>query len=1250
MKKGEDPASDTKLGEGAARRAQETMPSDQGGRDRRTLFGRMAATARSAVFSLLPFLARVPRLAMLGMAAALLTTIAARESSTPPLAPGEATPRLLGSAWWTTPRQTYGERALPAFDNATIEAVEVAPVPSTSGKPPDNRLWIAGDAGLLAYSDDEGTTWTTFHYDSTSGVMLEDAPASVAMRAPLFGWRVEASEPQVQQQPVAQQQANPPALTGKEVTAAVIGTVTDPSGARISGATITAINTNKGTISGTTTTTVAGLYSLRGLPAGTYDIKAERLGFPTFVRKGITLKPTQTFRLDIQIAVSQVSQTVTVTQQVQNLPVSGRRFQKPFSSLGLSPPPVKPPDWLATALRFRAFPGAAILTAPNGYQLYSDDSGTTWTRVAGPGVETAVGAKLTPGQPILVGSLIAVPENPATVRSAPAIRFSNGRELRTVYRSGSGGRELTGRNDSTANWQVESPGPNTQVFGLASREPNTAWAAGNEASLGGVIYRSDDQGRTWTRQFARAGFELRDITFEQGGKAGFAAGTQGAILRTRDGGTHWIPVTLGAAAPGKRSTDFRWWQRPVRIPAPLSLFGILLALVVLIPAVLPETVRIAVVERSIASIAVSDAPITSTHADELGFTPVARAIAGLLRNKATGLPLTVAITAPWGRGKTSLMSLVQQELRSSGWRTVCFNAWHHQEDASVLASLLQTVRSEAPPELLARGGLRYRIRLLARRLWRWRTLWVLIAVAALYFAEAAVHDHNPHMYANAAKYLYEVTSGTPAAQAGAGEKGGEKPGILQVIARMLVDLTEHSQDTGAGHLAPLAVLVFLVLLLTLQVMQSFGANPAELLARSSDRKTVKGMEAQTRFLEKFRKQYGEVVEALGKYRLAIFVDDLDRCRPDKIAEMLEAANYLMAAGPCALVMALEERAVIIGLGLSFSRMAEELGTLPDNHKSAQGDLLGAAREKREAFAQNYVEKLLNIVVKAPPAASTKFAQLLTGAGRHGRLLQMPRDRRWRWVADLARVPAAAIILGALLFAGNNLFRAWLGSQPTAVVIQPPQQGSQNAAPNQASQSGRAGNLQATQASSPAAPSTPPKYAAAERPLPGAWFESWWQRLLWGLLALSLGLSFSLRRPPPSVADTPEFEEALNIWAPVLGAAKASPRFAKRVLNRLRYLATLEREAGNEVDSRIPETVLVMLGVLDAVPPNFLDTSDGLGHFLRDEAASKLPGSDVQNMALRAWAKHKERFGPISADLLLRYRHRFEELSEGIVAR
>jgi hypothetical protein len=51
-----------------------------------------------------------------------------------------------------------------------------------------------------------------------------------------------------------------------------------------------------------------------------------------------------------------------------------------------------------------------------------------------------------------------------------------------------------------------------------------------------------------------------------------------------------------------------------------------------------------------------------TREDMLGYRLYAKAIAGPIRKKLTEPPLTIGIQAPWGQGKTSLMRMIQQEL------------------------------------------------------------------------------------------------------------------------------------------------------------------------------------------------------------------------------------------------------------------------------------------------------------------------------------------------------------------------------------------------------------------------------------------------------------------------------------------------------------------------------------------------------------------------------------------------------------
>jgi len=98
----------------------------------------------------------------------------------------------------------------------------------------------------------------------------------------------------------------------QEVTAAIVGTVADPSGAPIKGAKVTATDTQRGT-SYAGETNDSGAYNITRLPVGTYDLKVAAAGFQTAVHAAFTLVLNQTARVDVQMKVGQVSETVDVT-------------------------------------------------------------------------------------------------------------------------------------------------------------------------------------------------------------------------------------------------------------------------------------------------------------------------------------------------------------------------------------------------------------------------------------------------------------------------------------------------------------------------------------------------------------------------------------------------------------------------------------------------------------------------------------------------------------------------------------------------------------------------------------------------------------------------------------------------------------------------------------------------------------------------------------------------------------------------
>jgi len=98
----------------------------------------------------------------------------------------------------------------------------------------------------------------------------------------------------------------------QEVTASIVGTVVDPSGAPIKDAAVTVTDTERGTVR-TAQTNDAGAYNITRVPVGTYDVKVSAPGFQTAVHPALTLVLNQTARIDVAMKVGQVTQTVEVT-------------------------------------------------------------------------------------------------------------------------------------------------------------------------------------------------------------------------------------------------------------------------------------------------------------------------------------------------------------------------------------------------------------------------------------------------------------------------------------------------------------------------------------------------------------------------------------------------------------------------------------------------------------------------------------------------------------------------------------------------------------------------------------------------------------------------------------------------------------------------------------------------------------------------------------------------------------------------
>ena len=199
------------------------------------------------------------------------------------------------------------------------------------------------DAGAVFTSRDSGRKWKAVATPwAGRAVQLADASFAVPQRFPQQAMQQgnqtaaaqqgDAQQGYTQQgytqQPAPQQtlgrQAAPQAKAAGQgaangVTGTIMGKVTDATGATISGAAITLQASGGSTQK--TVADAAGRFEVGGLPAGTYQVRADAPGFQTYVATDIAVSASQPRVLDIRLTVGNVSQTIEVSAAATDINV-----------------------------------------------------------------------------------------------------------------------------------------------------------------------------------------------------------------------------------------------------------------------------------------------------------------------------------------------------------------------------------------------------------------------------------------------------------------------------------------------------------------------------------------------------------------------------------------------------------------------------------------------------------------------------------------------------------------------------------------------------------------------------------------------------------------------------------------------------------------------------------------------------------------------------------------------------------------
>ena len=119
----------------------------------------------------------------------------------------------------------------------------------------------------------------------------------------------------------------------------ITGTISDPAGAVVAGATIEARNVDTGSVfpvasSGT------GNYTIPNLPAGIYELSVAVPGFKRFVRTGLQVQVAATMRINAALEVGAATESVTVSEAAPLLKTEGGEVASNIATKTLNDLPI----------------------------------------------------------------------------------------------------------------------------------------------------------------------------------------------------------------------------------------------------------------------------------------------------------------------------------------------------------------------------------------------------------------------------------------------------------------------------------------------------------------------------------------------------------------------------------------------------------------------------------------------------------------------------------------------------------------------------------------------------------------------------------------------------------------------------------------------------------------------------------------------------------------------------------------------
>src|SRR5262249_30944053 len=160
-----------------------------------------------------------------------------------------------------------------------------------------------------------------------------------------------------------------------------------------------------------------------------------------------------------------------------------------------------------------------------------------------------------------------------------------------------------------------------------------------------------------------------------------------------------------------------------------------------------------------------------------------------------------------------------------------------------------------------------------------------------------------------------------------------------------------------------------------------------------DAATIKDIKPDPGVRPQFAREFGDFCRAWswGGRRVIIFIDDLDRCRPESVVTVLESINFLTTAGDCMMVLGMAEKQVTHCVGLGFTEIAEAEAAYAGGGNNDQ-----EKAEARFKYGELYIKKLVNIVAPLPKTTPELRRNVLEARAVQERIHQEKQKTASRW--------------------------------------------------------------------------------------------------------------------------------------------------------------------------------------------------------------------------------------------------------------